>query len=59
MFAMSGDGTNDVSIPLVFLFSGDAEVLLKALQENPDLEVILSDYVEKGWYILPRYRGCS
>ncbi|XP_042885178.1 ER degradation-enhancing alpha-mannosidase-like protein 3 isoform X2 [Penaeus japonicus] len=48
MFAMSGDGTNDVSIPLVFLFSGDAEVLLKALQENPDLEVILSDYVEKG-----------
>lgn len=48
MFAMSGDGTNDVSIPLVFLFSGDAEVLLKALQENPDLEVVLSDYVEKG-----------
>lgn len=48
MFAMSGDGTNDVSIPLVFLFSGDAEVLLKALQDNPDLEVVLSDYVEKG-----------
>ncbi|XP_037796951.1 ER degradation-enhancing alpha-mannosidase-like protein 3 [Penaeus monodon] len=51
MFAMSGDGTNDVSIPLVFLFSGDAEVLLKALQENPDLEVVLSDYVEKDWGI--------
>ncbi|XP_069999532.1 ER degradation-enhancing alpha-mannosidase-like protein 3 isoform X1 [Penaeus vannamei] len=51
MFAMSGDGTNDVSIPLVFLFSGDAEVLLKALQDNPDLEVVLSDYVEKDWGI--------
>lgn len=44
MFAMSGDGTDDVNIPLVFLFSADAEVLLKALETNPGLEVHLSDY---------------
>lgn len=48
MFAMSGDGTDDVNIPLVFLFSGDAEVLLKALDDHPGLEVVLSDFDEKG-----------
>ncbi|XP_071551477.1 ER degradation-enhancing alpha-mannosidase-like protein 3 [Panulirus ornatus] len=47
MFAMSGDGTDDVNIPLVFLFSGDAEVLLKALDDHPELEVVLSDFAEK------------
>lgn len=41
---MSGDGTDDVNIPLVFLFSGDAEILLKALEENSSLKVALSDY---------------
>nr|XP_045621161.1 ER degradation-enhancing alpha-mannosidase-like protein 3 [Procambarus clarkii] len=47
MFAMSGDGTDDVNIPLVFLFSGDAEVLLSALREDSALEVVLSDYADK------------
>ncbi|KAK3866003.1 hypothetical protein Pcinc_028431 [Petrolisthes cinctipes] len=47
MFAMSGDGTDDVNIPLVFLFSADAQVLLKALVKNPDLHVLLSDYPHK------------
>ncbi|XP_064084322.1 ER degradation-enhancing alpha-mannosidase-like protein 3 [Macrobrachium nipponense] len=47
MFAMSGDGTDDVNIPLVFLFAGDAEILLKALQDNPDLEVTLGDFADK------------
>ncbi|XP_042222341.1 ER degradation-enhancing alpha-mannosidase-like protein 3 isoform X2 [Homarus americanus] len=47
MFAMSGDGTNDVNIPLVFLFSGDAEILLKALDDQPGLEVVLSDFADK------------
>ncbi|XP_069942665.1 ER degradation-enhancing alpha-mannosidase-like protein 3 isoform X1 [Cherax quadricarinatus] len=47
MFAMSGDGTDDVNIPLVFLFSGDAEVLLNALHDQPELEVVLSDFDDK------------
>lgn len=48
MFAMSGDGTDDVSIPLVFLFSADAELLLNALDKQPDLEAVLSDFPYKG-----------
>ena len=48
MFAMSGDGTDDVSIPLVFLFSADAELLLNALDKHPDLEAVLSDFPYKG-----------
>lgn len=47
MFAMSGDGTDDVSIPLVFLFSADAELLLNALDKQSDLEAVLSDFPYK------------
>lgn len=43
MFAMSGDGNNDVTIPLVFLFSQDAKVLLSTLDVNPLLEVTLAE----------------
>lgn len=43
MFAMSGDGKNDVSIPAIFLFYQDASQLLKAIVENPGLEVTISD----------------
>lgn len=39
MFAMSGDGTDDVLIPVVFLFSTDGETLKKAIADNPELEV--------------------
>lgn len=39
MFAMSGDGTDDVLIPVVFLFSVDGETLKKAITANPELEV--------------------
>lgn len=39
MFAMSGDGKDDVTVPVVFLFSADGAILKKALQDNPDLEV--------------------
>lgn len=39
MFAMSGDGVNDVTIPVVFVFQKDAEVLHAALKNNTDLEV--------------------
>ncbi|XP_065342933.1 ER degradation-enhancing alpha-mannosidase-like protein 3 isoform X2 [Cloeon dipterum] len=43
MFAMSGDGTNDVHIPVVFLFQQDALQLLQAVSLDPELEVTLQD----------------
>ncbi|XP_026462618.1 ER degradation-enhancing alpha-mannosidase-like protein 3 isoform X3 [Ctenocephalides felis] len=41
MFIMSGDGTDDVHIPVVFLFTADANVLKIAMQKDPNLEVVL------------------
>ena len=46
MFSMSGDGSNDVTIPVVFLFAKDAQQLIKAHEEDPDLEVVLAERVE-------------
>ena len=43
MFAMSGDGTDNVDIPVVFLFSQDAWNLLQALAQNPAMLVTLGD----------------
>lgn len=43
LFAMSGDGTEDVNIPLVFLYSSDADVLFKALLEDPNMKVTLAE----------------
>lgn len=43
MFAMSGDGTDDVTIPVVFLFYQDASQLLQAVSANPALEVTVAD----------------
>lgn len=40
MFAMSGDGKDDVKIPVVFIFTEDAKTLEKAYKSNPELEVI-------------------
>lgn len=42
MFAMSGDGTDDVIIPVVFLFSQDAWQLLQALAKDPSMIITLS-----------------
>lgn len=39
MFAMSGDGVDDVKIPCVFLYSREKEILIKAITINPELEV--------------------
>lgn len=39
MFAMSGDGVDDVVIPVVFLFTREGDLLRKAIEKNPDLEV--------------------
>lgn len=43
MFAMSGDGTDDVSIPMLFLFNLDGLKFLEALEKNPEMEVTLTD----------------
>ncbi|CAG0883021.1 unnamed protein product [Darwinula stevensoni] len=42
MFAMSGDGTNDVNIPLLFLFETEGQKLLSAIAHSSSLEVMLS-----------------
>lgn len=52
MFAMSGDGKNDVTIPAVFLFYQDASQLLKAIQENPGIEISIADTSNIGNVIL-------
>lgn len=39
MFAMSGDGVDDVQVPSVFLYTREKNILLKAISSNPDLEV--------------------
>ncbi|KAJ6634826.1 ER degradation-enhancing alpha-mannosidase-like protein 3 [Pseudolycoriella hygida] len=46
MFAMSGDGISDVTIPVVFVFRKDAEVLHAAIKNNTDLEVNIMQMVE-------------
>ncbi|KAF7265320.1 hypothetical protein GWI33_021304 [Rhynchophorus ferrugineus] len=43
MFSMSGDGTEDVKIPAVFMFSQDAERLLIALNSDPDIEIVMGE----------------
>lgn len=43
MFSMAGDGTDDVKIPVVFLFAQDAFKLLLTLSKTPDIEVTISE----------------
>jgi mannosidase alpha-like ER degradation enhancer 3 len=43
MFAMSGDGTDDVNIPVVFLFYQEASQLLQAVSNSPALEVTVAN----------------
>eukprot|EP00095_Tigriopus_kingsejongensis_P009960 maker-scaffold17_size721972-snap-gene-1.25 protein:Tk09960 transcript:maker-scaffold17_size721972-snap-gene-1.25-mRNA-1 annotation:"er degradation-enhancing alpha-mannosidase-like 3" len=43
MFAMSGDGTDDVSIPMLFLFQVDGNRLLEAMEDHPDLAITFTD----------------
>lgn len=39
MFAMSGDGKDDVTIPVVFLYKLEADVLAEEYRRNPSVEV--------------------
>lgn len=42
MFAMSGDGKDDVTIPVVFLMYDDASRLIVALNRDPAMPVTLA-----------------
>ncbi|ELT95927.1 hypothetical protein CAPTEDRAFT_219288 [Capitella teleta] len=41
LFAMSGDGTNDIQIPMVFVFDKEAQQIFQAIQENIDVQILL------------------
>jgi len=43
LFAMSGDGSQDVNIPMVFLFRTEADQLMAAMIENNKLVVTLEE----------------
>lgn len=58
LFAMSGDGQSDVTIPIVFLFFKEGQRLLEAAYEYPELQVLLTctpknngdlNFTFKGW----------
>lgn len=42
---MAGDGrsTDDVTLPLLFLFHKEGNILLEALKEHREVEVLLSE----------------
>ncbi|XP_069121333.1 ER degradation-enhancing alpha-mannosidase-like protein 3 [Argopecten irradians] len=54
LFAMSGDGQQDVEIPLVFLFHKEGHTVLKLLEEFPDLEVLLGEREMNSEAFLPK-----
>lgn len=43
LFAMSGDGKDEIDIPAVFLFSQEGRYLTEAFEEKPDLVVTVSE----------------
>ncbi|XP_014671067.1 PREDICTED: ER degradation-enhancing alpha-mannosidase-like protein 3 [Priapulus caudatus] len=45
MFAMSGDGSKDIFIPMVFLFQAESQILLHALGTHTDLQVLMTDAI--------------
>ncbi|XP_060068085.1 ER degradation-enhancing alpha-mannosidase-like protein 3 [Ylistrum balloti] len=54
LFAMSGDGQQDVDIPLVFLFHKEGQTILKLLQEFPKLEILLGEREMNAEAFLPK-----
>lgn len=46
MFSMSGDGTDDVKIPAVFLFTHEASKLLLTLNKDPAAELTIRELKE-------------
>lgn len=55
---MAGDGrsTDDIGLPLLFLFHKEGNILLEALKEYREVEVLLSDKArDRGWPLLKSY----
>ena len=48
LFAMSGDGVDDVQIPMVFLFMEEAKLLMKILAGEKELRVTLEEKPESS-----------
>ncbi|KAG1692971.1 ER degradation-enhancing alpha-mannosidase-like protein 3 [Nymphon striatum] len=46
-FSMSGDGSTDITIPMIFLFSVEAQLLLNKLKSDPLLLVSMTDFSTK------------
>lgn len=57
LFQMAGDGrsTDDITLPLLFLFHKEGNILLEALKEYREVEVLLSDKARDRGVTL----GCS
>ncbi|KAM7352672.1 ER degradation enhancer, mannosidase alpha-like 2 isoform 1-T3 [Cochliomyia hominivorax] len=52
MFAMSGDGNNDVKIPVVFMYSQEFTKLSTVMQRKPHMKVRLMQMIEfKRWQL--------
>lgn len=49
MFAMSGDGNDDVTIPVVFLFTEEAKTLKTAIESNSELDVSAGNFTLISW----------
>lgn len=52
---MSGDGTNDVYIPSVFLFSKEGNELIWNMRSNQDMIVFMGDVSAKNGLSGPEY----
>ncbi|XP_052093110.1 ER degradation-enhancing alpha-mannosidase-like protein 3 [Mytilus californianus] len=53
LFAMSGDGTQDVKIPMVFLFHKEGHQLFEVLLAFPETEVLLAHTRKSEGYFRP------
>ena len=54
LFAMSGDGVDDIKIPMVFLFMEEAKLLMQIMAEDQDLKVTLDEIPDKGGKFMKR-----
>ncbi|WAR30725.1 EDEM3-like protein [Mya arenaria] len=53
LFAMSGDGKDDVYIPVVFVYNNEGQHLLRILQSDPDVEIIMAAKLEAAGPEIP------
>ena len=47
LFAMSGDGVDDIKIPMVFLFMEEAKLLMQIMAKDQNLKVTLEELPDK------------